>query len=119
MVTLIYKTHFDAAHYLPGYDGPCAQLHGHTWRVDVELAGTIDPQTGMILDFKKIKEVLGSILPDHDYLNKILTLPTAENLAIYLFYAVQKELPGLKSLTVWESDHAAAKYTENQGVALC
>jgi 6-pyruvoyl-tetrahydropterin synthase len=25
---------FDAAHFLPGYNGACSRMHGHTWRVD-------------------------------------------------------------------------------------
>jgi 6-pyruvoyltetrahydropterin/6-carboxytetrahydropterin synthase len=116
MTTLIYWTKFDAAHWLPDYDGPCARLHGHTWKVEIEIEGPVDPKTGMIADFKDIKAAVGSILPDHQCLNTcylpgILRLPTAERLAEVLYRLLAPLLPGLKSLTIWESDHAAARYT--------
>jgi 6-pyruvoyltetrahydropterin/6-carboxytetrahydropterin synthase len=37
MRTLIIKDKFDAAHYLKDYEGDCANLHGHTWRVEVYI----------------------------------------------------------------------------------
>ena len=76
---------FAAAHSLPGYDGPCSRLHGHEWVMEVEVSGPIDPITGMVLDFVKLKELVNTNIIsklDHQHLNEIYTtcLPTAENM---------------------------------------
>lgn len=36
---LVVRFTFAAAHHLPGYDGPCANVHGHTWRDFTEKGG--------------------------------------------------------------------------------
>lgn len=111
---LIVRRKFDAAHQLVGYDGPCANLHGHTWRVEVVLTGHLQ-DNGMVLDFKIIKSILDEVLPDHRFINEVFPdiQPTAENLAVRL-----KELLGVKfawygtfvkSVTVWESEDAGAR----------
>jgi 6-pyruvoyltetrahydropterin/6-carboxytetrahydropterin synthase len=118
MMTLTYSEKFDAAHYLPDYDGPCRNLHGHTWRVEVEIEGSPSPESGMIVDFREIKTVLATILPDHTLLNTHplfadVKFPTAESLSLILFYEIKKHFPGLRRVTVWESDHASATYVES------
>ncbi len=102
---------FCAAHRLPHYDGPCHNLHGHTWKAVFVLEGPVQ-QDGMVCDFKAVKKLLDTHLPDHQFLNDILENPTAENLVTYLFDKIapvlaQKGLT-LKTLEIWESDHAAA-----------
>lgn len=112
---LVFKTHFDAAHRLPHYNGPCSRLHGHRWHVTVEVEGPISPMTGMMIDFKDLKRILASVLPDHQYLNEFIPEvenPTAENLAPVLFLKVSRALPPeivLRSLTLWESEDAGAR----------
>ncbi|MBQ9693329.1 MAG: 6-carboxytetrahydropterin synthase QueD [Kiritimatiellae bacterium] len=59
---IITKTiSFDAAHLLTGHGGQCKNLHGHTYRVEVELGNT-PPLAGqpvdMVMDFKELKAVL-------------------------------------------------------------
>ena len=49
---------FDAAHRVVGYPGKCDRLHGHTWKVAVHVAGTELDSIGMLVDFKKLKEIL-------------------------------------------------------------
>ena len=49
---------FAAAHRLPRYEGPCFRLHGHNYKFLVGVEGEVDPATGMIADFGKIKEVV-------------------------------------------------------------
>lgn len=76
---------FDAAHCLPGYDGPCARLHGHQWKLEVEVSGEINPETSMILDFVKLKELVNREIVnklDHQYLNDAFRegIPTAERM---------------------------------------
>jgi len=118
---LAISRRFEAAHFLPNYVGSCARLHGHSWRVDVEISGAIEKGTGMVADFKDLKRVIDEVLPDHRHLNEVFAgmLPTAENLA-GLFYAlirsavmpVNPELT-VEKVTVWESDDCAAIYTRD------
>lgn len=102
---------FSSAHRLPHYDGPCRNLHGHTWKAVFVIEGPVRPD-GMVCDFKVIKKLLDNYLPDHQFLNDLLENPTAENLAQYLFdktdAALKNEGLTLKTLEIWESDNAAA-----------
>lgn len=102
---------FSAAHHLPNYNGPCHDLHGHTWKAIFVLEGPVRPD-GMVCDFKIVKQRLDELLPDHQLLNNILENPTAENLVIYLFPKVSDALKPLgltlKTLEIWESENAAA-----------
>ena len=102
---------FSAAHRLPHYDGPCHNLHGHTWKAVFIIEGPVQ-QDGMVCDFKVIKKLLDDQLPDHRFLNDEVENPTAENLAQYLFKKAGEKLAekGLKLKTweIWESENAAA-----------
>ena len=102
---------FSAAHKLPHYDGPCHDLHGHTWKTVFIIEGSVQ-QDGMVCDFKAVKKLLDSFLPDHQFLNDLVDNPTAENLAQYLFDKITPALAEknltLTSVEVWESDNAAA-----------
>lgn len=102
---------FSSAHHLPDYDGPCRDLHGHTWKAVFVIEGPIQP-SGMVCDFKVVKKLLDEHLPDHKLLNDLLPNPTAELLAEHLFKTIGAELAGqnlkLKTLEIWESDNAAA-----------
>lgn len=102
---------FSSAHRLPHYDGPCHQLHGHTWKAVFVIEGPVRPD-GMVCDFKVIKKLLDDNLPDHQFLNDQVENPTAENLAQFLFQktgrALKEQGLTLKTLEIWESDNAAA-----------
>ena len=76
---LVIKHHFDAAHYLLGYKGKCANLHGHRWVVEITITGDKNEETGMLVDFAEIKEAIDCY--DHKSLNEIFSNPTAENIA--------------------------------------
>jgi len=86
---LEYQAHFDAAHYLKGYLGPCANLHGHRWEVRIGISGTVLNEVGILVDFRDLKDMMKAVLPDHQCLNDLAEFaemnPTAENLAGYLF----------------------------------
>lgn len=120
-IGLIVKTHFDAAHHLPGYDGPCRNLHGHRWHVEVSVSGDINPQTDMLCDFKILKAHIDSMLPDHQCINdtvRSILVPTAENLVVHLGELLMYSLPqkcgvSLVSLTIYESPECAAWWTPN------
>lgn len=44
---------FEAAHRLPKVPQThrCFRMHGHSYRIDMELEGEVDPETGFIIDF--------------------------------------------------------------------
>ncbi len=102
---------FSSAHRLPHYDGPCHNLHGHTWKAVFIIEGPVK-QDGMVCDFKVVKKLLDDNLPDHQLLNDWVENPTAENLAQFLFAKIGAELAQeglkLKTLEIWESENAAA-----------
>lgn len=64
---------FDMAHALFGYDGPCSNIHGHTYRLFVTIYGTIinelgHPKDGMLLDFGLLKQVVNQkIIQRYDH----------------------------------------------------
>jgi len=103
-----YKTHFCAAHKLDGYEGDCANLHGHTWEVifsfDVKKLDAI----GISIDFRILKQEIKKIIPDHCYLNDVYPVnPTAENIAMLLYQEIQKIFPSIHSVEVFESKDAS------------
>ncbi len=114
MYILRVKHHFDAAHYLKGYEGDCANLHGHTWQVELELTYDKLDDLGMAVDFKSVKKVLKELLPDHKCLNDIYTFnPTAENLARYLYEELKPTYSWhLVKLRIWESPDCSIEYNE-------
>lgn len=107
------KFSFAAAHFLPGYKGKCANMHGHTWEVEVTVEGPVDPETGMVIDFVALKELVEPLIErlDHKLLNDIagLEMPTAENIALWFRNQWYFEPSGLKSIKVWESPTSCAE----------
>ncbi|MDR0292080.1 MAG: 6-carboxytetrahydropterin synthase [Elusimicrobium sp.] len=105
------KRKFSSAHRLPRYDGDCNNLHGHTWTVEFLIEGPVG-ESGMVEDFKVLKSLLDSALPDHKYLNDFVENPTAENMAEYLSGKVSALLSGrglkLKQTELWENENASA-----------
>jgi 6-pyruvoyltetrahydropterin/6-carboxytetrahydropterin synthase len=111
------------AHRLTDYNGPCEELHGHNYRIEVAYSGTELDRAGMLVDFGDIKKALASILGslDHKYLNELPAFrdlsPSAENIARYIFLELKKTpLPGggaLSSVAVWETPTQVAIYRES------
>ncbi|MEM1619776.1 MAG: 6-carboxytetrahydropterin synthase [Fervidicoccaceae archaeon] len=58
---------FDAAHYTSGSSSKCGNLHGHTFKVTVEVERPIDPETGMVLDFDFLRRVVVDVLSEYDH----------------------------------------------------
>ncbi len=59
MISRIYKNaYFDASHRLLHYNGKCANLHGHRWKVEVWVRGSIDKVTGILVDYNLIRETI-------------------------------------------------------------
>lgn len=119
MYELTVKDHFDAAHALRGYPGECRNLHGHTWDVEVTVAGETLDEIEIVYDFKRLKADLASVLErfDHAYLNDVEPFdtlsPTAENLARVVFEELENvvgEAVRVKEVAVWESPIAKLVY---------
>jgi len=104
---------FSAAHFLKEYRGKCEKIHGHTFQVEVKIEVTELDKTGIGIDFAEIKRKLAELLPDHTLLNEVYEFnPSAENLARHFYFELKKHVP-VKEVTVWESEDAAATYSEN------
>ncbi|MEJ2059766.1 MAG: 6-carboxytetrahydropterin synthase QueD [Gammaproteobacteria bacterium] len=121
--TLKILTDFASAHTLRDYPGDCARMHGHNWKVEAEVEAETLNETGMAIDFKDIKQAAREIAGrlDHRYLNELEPFtelnPTAEHIAQYFFRELGKQLdrPGLRvsSVTLWETDRACVRYSED------
>lgn len=99
---------FEAAHRLPNVPigHKCARLHGHSYRVEVHVAGDIDPTTGWFMDFAELKSAFKPLHDelDHYYLNEIpgLENPTSEVLARWIWDRLIDQLP-LSAIMVRET----------------
>lgn len=112
MWTIKLKKKFSAAHYLREYRGKCEELHGHNYLIVVHITGKKLPKSGMVYDFKEIKDYLDKILPDHKLLNKVYKFnPTTENLAKHFFDTIKKKYPVTK-VEVWEDENQGSSYTK-------
>jgi 6-pyruvoyltetrahydropterin/6-carboxytetrahydropterin synthase len=55
---LFKEVSFDASHRLLHYEGKCARLHGHHWRVEVCIEGEVDDKTGILIDYNTIRSII-------------------------------------------------------------
>ena len=78
MYQLTIEQSFDAAHFLAEYRGKCGNIHGHRWRVLLEIETEAlqenDQERGMCVDFSVLKEELKKIVDrlDHNFLIDLL-----------------------------------------------
>lgn len=83
---------FCAAHQIYGYNGLCANVHGHTWFIEVTLVDNINNDSGFVLDFKELKAYVNKTVLselDHHMINdvaKSVLRPTAETLLPYIYF---------------------------------
>lgn len=132
MIYLTRRESFSASHqlYNPNFSeqenfeiyGKCAYTHGHghNYEIEVTVVGEPDKDTGMILDLKKLseiieKEILDKVDHKHlnidvDFLNGIL--PTAENLCVVFWKILSPKIPAgkLHSIKVFETPNNYAEY---------
>ena len=107
---------FEAAHWLPTFpkDHKCHRLHGHSFEIEVQVAGEVDPQKGYLVDYGEIKQATNPIEQqlDHYLLNDIpgLENPTAEILAKWIYDKLKPTLPLLAAIVVKETCTSAAEY---------
>ena len=129
MYLLTCEASFDAAHFLTNYDGKCHNIHGHRWRVALNIKG--EPKNGMVVDFNDIKKDLKNecdyfdhtFIVEKDSLNKELfdllskdfllrEVPfrtTAENFAKYFFDKLNSKYE-VYEVAVYETPNNCARY---------
>ena len=133
MITISAEAFFDSAHFLSGYPGKCANLHGHRWKVVAEVSAPDVGETGMVMDFKDLMGALRALADDMDHslimeegslrpatlqalreenfrIVMVPFRPTAENLARYFFEKLAPEIPGLIRVSVYETPENRATY---------
>ncbi|MDE5738021.1 MAG: 6-carboxytetrahydropterin synthase QueD [Oscillospiraceae bacterium] len=128
---------FDSAHFLAGYQGKCANLHGHHWVLEVciqnENLQEQGEKKGMLLDFGEFKKIIRNLADnfDHAFIYeenslKLATIsaleqenfklipvafrPTAENFAKYFFEILTKQGLPVYAVTVYETPDNCAVY---------
>ena len=120
MFEVTVRDHIASAHQLHGYDGPCKDMHGHTWKVEMVVCGNTLDGVGLLADFKVLKAKLKQVLMplDHVVLNNLPAFkdlnPSTENLARHIYRALSAKCAPLrlKQVQVWESDTASVIYYE-------
>ena len=132
MVYLTRKEHFCASHRLfnPKFSdkenleiyGKCAYPngHGHNYEIEVTVSGDPDADTGMILDLKKLSDIIDAEIlqkVDHKHLNFDVDflrgiIPTAENLAMVFWNLLSSKISAgeLFSIKVYETPNNFAEF---------
>ncbi|WP_281813669.1 6-carboxytetrahydropterin synthase QueD [Vallitalea longa] len=130
---------FDSAHFLKGYEGKCANIHGHRWKVEVYITSKelIDDgqQRAMIIDFKDLKKDVKNIIDyyDHSLIIEVNSLnpktkeclldegfriievefrPTAESFSKYFYDIIREKGYELEKVVVYETPNNCAFYYE-------
>ena len=117
---------FEMAHALYGYDGPCKNIHGHSYQLAVTVIGKTNtesenPKLGMVVDYSDLKKivetsvikkfdhslVLNENSPHKTFVKENLLIgkvelvnyqPTCENLLIDFAEIIQNNLPATVKL---------------------
>lgn len=94
--------------------------HGHNYALEVSVKGRIDPETGMVIDLKRLKDIMRDRVidrVDHTNLNEDVdflrgTIPTAENLARAFWQQLAPAIPNgeLYELTLQETERNSVRY---------
>ncbi|MBN1596564.1 6-carboxytetrahydropterin synthase QueD [candidate division FCPU426 bacterium] len=122
MYEIVVEQEISSAHQLRAYQGKCENVHGHNWKVKVEVMRKDLNEIGLAIDFTELKRILKLVLAryDHAMLNNLPEFahdnPTSENIARLIYQACRKELAGhpvqLRAVTVWESSQTYVRYYE-------
>ena len=131
-ITVYRKSHFNAAHRLYRSDwddqknndvfGKCnnPNFHGHNYALEVGITGEVDPETGYLIDIKKLKTIMKEEVEDYlDHKNLNLDVPefkvinpTMENIAILIWNKLRDKLEDdfKISVTLYETPRNYAVY---------
>jgi 6-pyruvoyltetrahydropterin/6-carboxytetrahydropterin synthase len=107
---------FEAAHLLPNLPEThkCRRLHGHSFKVEIAVAGNCDPKLGWLIDYADISEAFKPLLAqlDHYYLNEIAGLenPTSERISVWIWERLKPKLPLLIEVVVAETCQSRCVY---------
>jgi len=102
--------------------------HGHNYVLEVTLKGSIEPDTGMVMDLKALKDLLDEEIVqkvDHKNMNVDVdflagVIPTAENVVASFWQILEPKLPSncqLHEIRLWETDNNIAFY-RGEGVTI-
>jgi 6-pyruvoyltetrahydropterin/6-carboxytetrahydropterin synthase len=133
-VRITRREHFSAGHrlFLPDLSdaenyalyGPCSNPkgHGHNYDLEVTVAGPVDARTGMVLDLKRLHDIIQSVIldqVDHRNLNVEVGFlqgvqPTTENLVRAFFQELAPHIHGgrLRRVRLRETERNSAEYEE-------
>ncbi|MGD9141984.1 MAG: 6-carboxytetrahydropterin synthase QueD [bacterium] len=113
---------FSSAHFIEGYPGDCANMHGHNWTVRAALRSAARGEGGLTYDFRRIKSLLEEVIEplDHAVLNDIPHFkqnnPTAEVIAEWIYRKLAARVNGdgvsLSRVEVWENPLNCAVFSE-------
>ena len=109
---------FSSAHNLRHYKGKCEALHGHNWKVEVLLRSKTLGKSGMVMDFRELKNKLKKVLLplDHTHLNELPAFkkenPTSENIARYIHQKLARSVEKKLKVSVWETDTSCASFED-------
>lgn len=115
------KQHFqiESARFLPHLpkNHPCAQMHGHSFKIVLTLIGELDPKLGWVMDYNEIQDKMNPLLKqiDHRVLNDVegLENPTSEFLAKWIYDRAILALPMLVEVSVAETATTECCYPVN------
>ncbi|MCS1351581.1 6-carboxytetrahydropterin synthase QueD [Mechercharimyces sp. CAU 1602] len=87
---------FDSSHHLHLYEGKCKSLHGHTYRLILQVSGKVD-EIGLVIDFKDLKKLVKERIMkplDHQYINEVLPLmnTSVENMIVWVWEELEQGL---------------------------
>ena len=134
-VTITKIFSFEAAHALTDYNGPCKNIHGHSYKLWVTISGPVDSGTGMIIDFNDLKRIvyetiisrfdhslilyvedkMANVQPTAEAENLIVLPfnPSSENLIIHFSELIKKALSphiNLHGLKLYETDSSFTEW---------
>ncbi len=95
---------FSSAHFIPGHE-KCGKIHGHNFKVEIEVEGEVD-ESGMVIDFFDLKRELRDVLKDfdHNILNEIIEIPTSENICLEIYKRLLNKGLNVVKVRVYESE---------------
>ncbi|TLU75017.1 6-carboxytetrahydropterin synthase QueD [Mannheimia varigena] len=131
---------FDMAHMLDGHDGKCQNLHGHTYKLQVEVTGDLyesGAKRGMVMDYSDLKAIVKCHIldpMDHAFIydlhngresqvaqllidlkSKVYGIPsrtTAEEMAKYMFEKLEKVGLPVSLIRLWETPTSYCEYSK-------
>jgi len=120
-VTKLFEISY--AHHLPDYEGNCKNPHGHNAIIEITVSNRygVDPETGFICDFKKLKDMVDVDIVkhlDHKDLNTLFDNPTSENVVTWIADKLNTTLENseivLERIRFWETSTSYTEWTKER-----